>query len=197
MYLSSSTLVSREFAVAIGVAGLLIALFFWFGLEILYLAKSTQPKHTPDKSGPTPLSVKIDHALTEARMVLPGVQALLGFQFILFFSESFHDLPESSKLLHLACLLLVCFCAVLLMTPAAFHRIVEQGEDTERFYGVANRLILTAMVPLALACSMEFYIVAAKITHSDAFACTVSGSLFLYFLILWFGYPYYLRKRAR
>jgi hypothetical protein len=38
--------------------------------------------------------------LTEARVVLPGVQALLGFQLISVISQSFEKLPTSSKLVH-------------------------------------------------------------------------------------------------
>ena len=36
----------------------------------------------------TPLQEKIDHMLTESRVVLPGVQALLGFQLIVLLSKS-------------------------------------------------------------------------------------------------------------
>ena len=194
LYLSSSTLVSTGTAAAIGIAGLLFALFFWFGLEIMYRS-STAEESSVQAAETTPLAMRIDHSLTEVRMVLPGAQALLGFQFIIFFSESFQKLPTSSKFLHLSSLLLVCVCVVLLMTPAAFHRIVERGEDTERFYRIATRLILAAMVPLAVASSVEFYIVADKVMSNPLLAGLLGGALFSFFVLLWFAYPFYLHRR--
>jgi hypothetical protein len=35
------------------------------------------------------------------------------------------------------------------MAPAAYHRIVEQGEDTERFHTLASRMVLLALALLA------------------------------------------------
>ena len=50
------------------------------------------------------LTDKIKHVLTECRVVLPGAQALLGFQFIFILTESFDKLPALSKYIHLAAL---------------------------------------------------------------------------------------------
>jgi hypothetical protein len=41
----------------------------------------------------TPLSAKIEYVLTEVRVVLPGVQALLGFQLVIVLTRAFEDLP--------------------------------------------------------------------------------------------------------
>jgi hypothetical protein len=193
--LSSGTLLEPRTAIIVGLAGFGVALVFWFGIELLFRLHSHVLQAPPQQPEPTPLHVKIDHVLTEARMVLPGAQALLGFQFIIFFSESFQALPQTSKLLHFASLLLVCLAIVLLITPAAFHRIVEHGEDTERFYNVANTLVVAAMAPIAIASSLEFYIVVAKVTHRHGIAILASTLLGLYFLSFWFGYTLYLRMK--
>ncbi len=49
-----------------------------------------------------PLSAKIEEMLTEARVVLPGAQALLGFQLAVALTHSFERLPFSSRLVHAA-----------------------------------------------------------------------------------------------
>ena len=49
---------------------------------------------------PTPLHVKIEQMLTEARVILPGAQALLGFQLAVVLTQAFDRLPPSSKTLH-------------------------------------------------------------------------------------------------
>ena len=71
------------------------------------------------------LDEEIHHALTEIRMVLPGAQALLGFQFITLVLQEFEKLPDSMKITHLVSLSLMALAVILLMTPAADHRIVE------------------------------------------------------------------------
>src|SRR6185503_6232327 len=38
-----------------------------------------------------------EHMLTEARVLLPGAQAMLGFQLAVLLTESFTQLPESAK----------------------------------------------------------------------------------------------------
>ena len=55
--------------------------------------------------------------LIEARVVLPGVQALLGFQFVVVLTDSFERLPPFSQYVHLASLGLMALAMILLMTP--------------------------------------------------------------------------------
>ena len=65
-------------------------------------------------------------------MVLPGAQALLGFQLITIFMEGFDKLPNSSKFIHIGSLVLIALTMILLMSPAAYHRIAEQGDGMAR-----------------------------------------------------------------
>jgi hypothetical protein len=82
---------------------------------------------------------------------------------------------------------------VLLMTPAAYHRIVEEGEDTEHFHRTASRLLVAAMIPLALGICGDYFIIVQKVTKSFA-AGIVAGLLMLaLFYGLWFGFTIYRR----
>jgi hypothetical protein len=76
---------------------------------------------------------------------------------------------------------------VLLITPAAWHRIVEKGEENERFHKLASAMVVAALVPLALGLSGDFFVVAYKITHSPAVAAGLSGAALVMFFGLWFG----------
>src|SRR3954451_15926518 len=89
----------------------------------------------------TPLHARIEQMLTEARVILPGAQALLGFQLAIVLTEGFAKLQPELKSLHGAALLLVCLSVLLLMAPAAYHRIVYAGQDSIRFHKVGSRLI--------------------------------------------------------
>jgi uncharacterized protein DUF6328 len=80
----------------------------------------------------TPLHAKIEQLLTEARVILPVAQALFGFQLAIVLTHAFEQLPRHSRIIHAASILLVALAVVLLMAPAAYHRIVYSGEDTRR-----------------------------------------------------------------
>jgi Family of unknown function (DUF6328) len=85
--------------------------------------------------------------IEEARMVLPGIQALFGFQLIAVFNERFYSLPSFEQALHYVALVLVGVAIAVIMTPAAYHRMVEQTTVSEFFVRLASWLIAVAMVP--------------------------------------------------
>ncbi|HEX8069753.1 MAG TPA: DUF6328 family protein [Pyrinomonadaceae bacterium] len=191
-------------ATAAGVMIGLLALFFWYGLEVWRRLKlpaeherelAMSKEQEAEAGGGSKIKDKIKHVLTEARTVLPGAQALLGFQFISIFTDAFTKLPASSKSLHLVCLALVALSVILLMTPAAYHRIVEEGEETEQFHRFASRVLLAAMVPLALGVCGDFYVVLRKVTESATLSAVVAALLLAVFYGLWFGYTTYARRQ--
>jgi hypothetical protein len=189
-----------------GAAIALVALFFWYGLDLMTRQQDAQRSQARDGSEEenmqnqkqeqgTSHKDKIDQVLNEARMVLPGAQALLGFQFVAMLTEAFDKLPETSKFVHLASFILTALSTVLLIAPAAYHRIVERGENTERFERFASRTVLASMVPLALGVSGEFYVVTLKVSQSDTLALATGGVILLVFFGLWFAYTYFLRAQ--
>src|SRR3954454_2380646 len=113
-----------------------------------------------------PLGQKLEQLLTEARVILPGAQALLGFQLVITFSEAFEKLPFTSKIVHLIALGFLALTVIWLMAPAAFHRIVYAGEDTPAFHALGTRFLLAASVTLALAISADLGVVVAKVVDS-------------------------------
>jgi uncharacterized protein DUF6328 len=110
----------------------------------------------------TSLNERITQMLTEARVVLPGVQALLGFQLISVISQSFEKLPASSKLGHAVSLGCVTLAVILLMAPAAYHRIVFSGLDTEEVHSVVSWFVTCATMPLACGLAGDVYVVLTR-----------------------------------
>lgn len=174
-----------------------IGAFFWYGLGWIEgrAPKTKNRNRAKPKAEPTKLKDKIDQALTEARVVLPGVQALLGFQFITMFMDAFEKLPNGLKYLHLAGLGLMAVTMILLMTPAAFHRIAEQGEETERLHAIASGFLLAAMVALPLGICANVFLVFRKVTDSTWVAGAASAGVLLVFYGLWFGFTAYRRAQ--
>jgi hypothetical protein len=143
----------------------------------------------------TELTDKIRHVLTEARVILPGAQALLGFQFATMLMNGFDELPGSSKGVHLIALALVVLSIVLLMAPAAYHRIVERGEETERFHRFASAMVLAATVPLALGLAGDLYVVVRKSLDSVPWAVAAALACLVCCYGLWFGFTLVMRAR--
>lgn len=209
MYIVVTKAVSATVGIISGLATAATALFFWYGLEALHGIFNAAPAQTKDREQPnmnaqatpeadaekSPIKDKIRHVLTEARLVLPGAQALLGFQFIAVLMEGFNKLAPHAKTVHLASLALIALSTILLMTPAAYHRLVEDGQETEEFYRFASCMVLTAMVPLALGICGDFFVVVRKVTESDSSALGAAGMALLFFFGLWFGFTSYRRAQ--
>src|SRR5437016_998681 len=69
------------------------------------------------------LAEAAQYLLDECRMVLPGIQALFGFQLIAVFSPGFaQQLTHDKQCLHLLAITLVALAVAMVMTPAAYHR---------------------------------------------------------------------------
>lgn len=107
----------------------------------------------------------------------------------------FDELPASSKIVHLASLALVVLSVILLMTPAAWHRIVEQGEETERFHVFASRVVTASLIPLALGLAGDLYVVVRKVMGSVPGAMATAIACLVACYGLWFGLTLACRAR--
>ena len=141
------------------------------------------------------LEDKVVQVLTETRVVLPGAQALFGFQLAMTLMEGYERLPASSQDMHLAATCAIALTIVLLMAPPAYHRIVERGEDTERFHRFASWMVLAAMATLPLGFAGELWIVVRKQTGSIAQAHAAGIGALVFFYGLWFCAMLVLRAR--
>ena len=151
----------------------------------------------PREPEETPLTTKIEQMLTEARVIIPGGQALLGFQFVVTLSQSFSDLPATAKYVHAGALCAVALAVTLLMTPAALHRITFGGEDDPTFFRIGSGLVIAATFPLALGIAADIYVVFLQISGQASIALAPAISSLLVLLGLWFAYPGWRRMSAR
>jgi hypothetical protein len=203
LFAAGEKVAGRATGLGLGVGGVAVGLGLFYGLTGVQRhrrAPEIQRRKAMDRQedtaeGKISVKDKIGHVLIEARMVLPGAQALLGFQIAIILQEPFDGLPASSKLVHLVSLACVALSILLLMTPAAYHRIVEQGEETEHFHKVASRLLLLATLPLALGLTGDTFVVVRKVLDSTPAALIAAGLNLLLCLGLWFGFSWVQRAR--
>jgi len=170
--------------VFVGLLTFILAIGLWYIFGIF----RREGMSKEDANEPTSLTDKIKEVLIEARMILPGAQALLGFQVAATLTETFEQLPGISKWMHLISLLAVAVCTIFLIAPAAYHRIALNGQDNEEFYRMTGRSVIIAMVWLALAVCGDLYVVAEKTTGSSKASALVAVIVLVFFYAAWFGY---------
>ena len=132
----------------------------------------------------------VSHLLEECRMVLPGIQALFGFQLIAVFNQGFWErLEPYEQRLHLFAVALVAVAVALVMTPAAYHRQLKHQTVSQRFVALSSRFLLWSMFPLMTAICMDWYLIARMILLSPLVSLIGTLLLFTMFVIPWFVLP--------
>jgi hypothetical protein len=192
IYIGFERIAGAAAAALAGVAFATMALVFWFGIEWTALIQDSG-KDMSMTDQPIPLDKKIDQMLTEARVILPGAQALLGFQLAVILTEVFDKLPSSSKATHAAALGFVALCTIFLMTPAAYHRIVYSGGESADLLALGSKFLMAATVALAFGLAADVYVVIAKIAQSQPAGIAAATLSFLTLVGLWHVSPWYMR----
>ncbi|HEY8099265.1 MAG TPA: DUF6328 family protein [Burkholderiaceae bacterium] len=140
------------------------------------------------------LKDEMTSVIEEARMVIPGIQAVFGFQTMAVFNNRFENLSDSGRWAYLVALGFLMLAIGLLMTPAAYHRLVERGCVSRKMINLSSNFVTAGMVPLMFAFAIDVYVVILAAINSQrlgfygaiATICVLSG--------LWFLFP--LSKRS-
>jgi hypothetical protein len=135
----------------------------------------------------------VSHLLEEARMLLPGIQALFGFQLMAVFNQGFREIPRPEQYAHYSAIFLVALCVLLVLAPAAYHRQSEPLMISNGFLRWAGCALATAMAPLALALALDLEVVGYAIVHQHGLAVAIAAVVLLGASLLWFALP--ARKR--
>jgi hypothetical protein len=192
--LAVSRIGGKAVGVIAGLLGCIIAAGFWFGPLAIDLGEEEEAMPTSDEK--TPIAAKLDYVLTEARVVLPGAQALLGFQLAIVMTEGFSELAFAQKAIHGVALILIAISTMLLIAPAAHHRIVYAGRNAPEFHRIASRFLLLATFFLALGVAAETHVVVIKMTEDTLLAKTFAVCAGLLLLGLWHLWPWWLHAAA-
>lgn len=186
----------RPTGIAFGLGFAVLALALWYGIEYLLRRPNGKERAMPEEPD-TPIDVRVEQMLTESRVLLPGAQALFGFQLTVLLTPAFDKLAESSRLAHAFALCSIALTIILLMTPPALHRISFGGQNTESFHRMGSAFVIAAAVPLALGISADIYVAVAKALGSQAIGVAVACALAALLAVLWFVQPLALRHRHR
>ena len=169
-----------------------VTLFAWHGWGRL-LRPSGKQSTMSKSSHSTSVHDRIDYMLTEARVMLPGAQALLGFQLLVPLMNSFEAMPVAARTVHFAALGLIALAVVLLIAPAAIHRIAFEGTDDPRFLRLASRFVTAALIPLALGVASELYVAGVRLLPGSPVVVWTAVGAACVLLGFWYALPLGLR----
>lgn len=137
------------------------------------------------------LSDAASFLLDECRMVLPGIQAIFGFQLVAVFNQRFPDLDEYEQVLHFVAMTCNALAIAMIMCPAAYHRRRMPFEVTRQFIRNSSRLLMASMIPLGLGLAADYYIIARLVFEDTARSWLVLAAVALFGVLsfFWFVFP--------
>jgi hypothetical protein len=154
-------------------------------------------KNMPEAKRPPPdeedvkLSDAASFLLEECRMVLPGIQAIFGFQLVAVFNQRFGDLEEYEQAIHFMAMSLDALAIAMVMCPAAYHRMSMPFRVTRQFIRNSSRLLMGSMIPLGLGLAADYYII-ARLVFEDTprgWLALLAVVLFAVLSLFWFIFP--------
>ena len=130
--------------------------------------------------------------LNELRVTLPGVQVLFAFLLTVPFSQRFEQLSDRTVDIYFAAVITSAIASVLLIAPAAHHRLRFRNRAKEQMIRVAMLALLGAG-SLAVALGLAVYVVYDLVYgggNARLAAAAVSGAAAL----IWFVLPLFYRS---
>jgi hypothetical protein len=174
------------------VAFFTLAVLLWYVLEF-WLRAGRKIMPTTDAAKSTPLEAQVEQLLTEARVIIPGAQALLGLQLAVTLTRAFTELPPGARIVHAAALCCIGLAIIFLMAPASLHRIAYGGQDDPEFVRVGSWFVVAAPLPLAFGIAFDGYVAVLRALHSAAIAAALAVAAIIALLGFWYAFPLWRR----
>src|ERR671913_817895 len=133
--------------------------------------------------------------LNELRVALPGVQFLFAFLLIVPFQQTRDQLTDFQKDLYFVALLAAAVATVLLIAPAAQHRVLFRQKDKEGLLRRSNVYAFAGLVVLGLAICAAILLV-LDVLFSATLAWVASGAIAVLLAILWVAFPVWRRSHT-
>src|SRR5690242_12889002 len=103
------------------------------------------------------LHAKIKNVLDESRILILGVQVLVGFSYNTCFQHGFEKLPASAHTTGLVALVLLLVSFAGLVSTISYHWIGNDGNSNSAVLTYATRAIEISLAPFALGLGLAVY----------------------------------------
>ena len=130
--------------------------------------------------------------LNELRVALPGVQFLFAFLLIVPFQQKVDTITEFQRDVYFVALASAAVATVLLIAPAAQHRVLFRQQDKEGLLRRSNRSAIAGLVALGVSICASLLMV-IDVLFSLTLAWVTSGVLAALLVWWWVAVPFWQR----
>lgn len=136
---------------------------------------------------------ELGELLQELRVAITGVQVLFAFLLSMPFTPRFPVLDASQRRVYFAAVLATAVSSLLLIAPAANHRLLFREGMKEGLLKTANRVAIAGLMTLALGIGLSLYLVTTMVYQTDT-AVLVSIGMGVLTFFVWFVLPRLLKE---
>lgn len=144
---------------------------------------------TPDLGEGNDIGTRTETFLGEFRMIIPALAAILGFQLMVAFQESFQELGQVEQVATFLALACTTVAFLLLLMPASYHRLTWEFEETEEFLRFSRRSIGSAFVFMPLVLALTLYVQAVQAFESRGVGAAVGSGALALAAVFWWAVP--------
>lgn len=141
------------------------------------------------------IGTRTETFLGEFRMIIPAMAALLGFQLMLAFQQSFAELGKGEQVASFAALACTTASFLVLLMPASYHRWTWEFEETEEFLRFSRRSIAAAFVVMPFTFALTLYVQSVQVFGSRLVGLAVGAGALAAALALWWAMPILRARR--
>ena len=136
---------------------------------------------------------ELGELLNELRVALPGVQVLFAFLLSVPFQQRFTAVTAFQRDVYYATLLMSALSIVLLIAPAAQHRVLFRMADKEPMLFRSNTYAITGLLCLGVALARAVLLVTSYLFDSGLAIITASVAMVI-ILAFWVVVPLWRRR---
>ena len=136
---------------------------------------------------------ELGELLQELRVAITGVQVLFAFLLTVPFTDRFRSLQDSQRRVYFAAVLAAAVSSLLLIAPAANHRLLFREGVKEAMLRAANRLAIAGFTTLALGIGLSLYLVTTMVYETRT-AVLVAIAIGLLTVFAWFVFPRLIKE---
>jgi hypothetical protein len=148
-------------------------------------ARDETPEETADRN--------LVELLQELRVLQTGVQIIFAFLLGVAFTPRFTQLSALQVDVYVCALVASVISLAVLATPVALHRILFRNRQKERIVTVSAQFARVGLLLLAFAMTCSVFLI-LDLVRGHMFAGIISGAVAVVFFVLWFAFPWALRR---
>lgn len=135
---------------------------------------------------------ELNELLQELRVAITGVQVLFAFLLTVPVSSGYQNFDTGERRLLFAAIVTTALASLLLIAPAASHRLLFRVGKREELLNAANRVVIVGFAVLGLGMALSIYLVSTFV-YGGVAAVVTTSFVTVVTAFFWFVFPRVLR----